>query len=105
MHIVSGLRPLLVLALAALAVPAQAGDPATGLRIARRWCAACHVVEPGQAQASADAPSFAEIARRRGKDSAGLSAFLMDPHPKMPDMQIGRDEAASVVAYIASLQP
>jgi hypothetical protein len=27
----------------------------------------------------------------------------MDPHPKMPDMQLGRDEAKDLAAYIASL--
>jgi hypothetical protein len=27
----------------------------------------------------------------------------MDPHPKMPDMQLSRDEAKDLGAYIASL--
>jgi mono/diheme cytochrome c family protein len=83
---------------------AAAGDPGTGLVIARRWCATCHVVEAGQKQAAADAPSFANIAKRRGNDPK-LADFLMDPHPKMPDMQIGREEAGDVVAYIQSLAP
>ena len=26
----------------------------------------------------------------------------MDPHPKMPDMQLGRGEAKDLAAYIAS---
>src|SRR6266498_3066610 len=32
-----------------------AGDAEVGEKIAQRWCAACHVVSPGQRQASADA--------------------------------------------------
>jgi mono/diheme cytochrome c family protein len=84
--------------------PATAGDPGTGLSIARRWCASCHVVEPGQKQAAADAPSFASIAKRRGKDPK-LVDFLIDPHPKMPDMQINREEAGDIVAYIQSQAP
>ena len=91
-------------ALAILPSPATAADADTGHTMARRWCAACHVVEPGQKQAAADAPSFADIAKRRGKDPR-LADFLMDPHPKMPDMQIGREEAADIVAYIQSQAP
>lgn len=85
-------------------LPASAADADAGRTIARRWCAACHVVEPGQKQAAADAPSFANIAKRRGQDPK-LADFLMDPHPKMPDMQIGREEAADIVAYIQSQAP
>ena len=89
---------------ATLAIPARAADAEAGQTIARRWCASCHLVEPGQKQAASDAPSFSDIAKRRGNDPK-LADFLMDPHPKMPDMQIGREEAANVVAYIRSQAP
>jgi mono/diheme cytochrome c family protein len=85
-------------------LPARAADAGTGLVIARRWCASCHVVEAGQKQAAADAPSFSSIAGRRGQDPK-LDEFLMDPHPKMPDMQIGREEAADIAAYIQTQAP
>jgi hypothetical protein len=29
--------------------------------------------------------------------------FLLDPHPKMPDMSLTRTEAGDLAAYIASL--
>ena len=75
-----------------------AADVAQGERIARRWCAACHVVSADQQRASADVPSFFDIARRRsGPD---LRAFLTDPHPRMPDMSLTREEIADLVAYI-----
>ncbi|MBV8106414.1 MAG: cytochrome c, partial [Hyphomicrobiales bacterium] len=37
-----------------------------------------------------------------GFDADKIAKFLMDPHPKMPDMQLGRDEAKDLAAYIAS---
>ena len=51
-------------------------------------------------------PSFAEIAKRgtAGSPAVGLQRFLMNPHPRMPDMQIGRREADDLVAYIATLK-
>jgi hypothetical protein len=45
------------------------------LTIAKRWCAACHVVTSEQKTGSADVPSFADIARRRTNAKA-LAAFL-----------------------------
>ena len=36
-------------------------------------------------------------------DAGKIAQFLMDPHPKMPDMQLSRDEAKDLGAYIASL--
>lgn len=78
------------------------GVPAFGRDIAQRWCAACHVVEPGQRDASSDVPSFADIAARR-TDLDALAAFLADPHPVMPDMSLTREEIRNLVAYIGSL--
>jgi mono/diheme cytochrome c family protein len=79
------------------------GDVAQGEAIARRWCAACHVVSPDQTRASADAATFADIARR--KSNAELGDFLTDTHPKMPDMSLSRQEIADLTAYIRSLAP
>ena len=36
-------------------------------------------------------------------DAAKVAMFLLDPHPKMPDMSLTRSEAADLAAYIASL--
>jgi mono/diheme cytochrome c family protein len=85
------------------ASPALAADAATGERLARRWCAACHVVAPGQAQASTDVPTFATIGRRPDFDAAKVALFLLLPHPKMPDMGLSRNDAADLAAYMASL--
>lgn len=83
---------------------AIAADAANGERLARRWCAACHVVAPGQRQASADVAAFSAIAKRPGFDASRLAFFLLAPHPKMPDMGLTRNDAADLTAYIASLK-
>ena len=48
-------------------------------------------------------PTFASIAKQPGFSAGKIAKFLMDPHPKMPDMQLDRSEAADLGAYIASL--
>ncbi len=44
---------------------AEAADANHGSDLAKRWCAACHVVDSSQTQASADVPTFATMARGR----------------------------------------
>jgi len=85
--------------------PAMAADPHNGERLAHRWCEACHVVSPTQQRPASDqAPPFATIARMPDFDAAKIALFLLDPHPKMPDMNLTRTEAADLAAYIASLK-
>jgi mono/diheme cytochrome c family protein len=78
-------------------------DPEDGERLARRWCAACHVVAADQQRASTDAPPFATIARVPGFSADKLALFLLEPHPKMPNMGLSRREAADLADYIAKL--
>ena len=87
-----------------IGAPALAADPVNGERLAERWCATCHVVTNTQRQANADAPPFEEIAKRPGFTEAGLTTFLLDPHSKMPNMNLTRLEAGDIVAYIATLR-
>ena len=50
--------------------------------------------------------------RRRSRPSDGppgfsaekLALFLLDPHPKMPNMELSRREAADLADYIAKLE-
>jgi mono/diheme cytochrome c family protein len=71
-----------------------AGNPEQGRRLAERWCASCHLVGPGQRQASADVPTFASVARRKDLPESLLAAFLT----------ASRQEIADVLAYIRSLR-
>jgi mono/diheme cytochrome c family protein len=94
---------LLVLAGVAMADTAGAADAYNDGQIARRWCEPCHVVAGDQQGTSGEAPPFASIAKRPGFDTGQLTMFLLDPHPKMPNMSLTRIEAGDLAAYIASL--
>jgi mono/diheme cytochrome c family protein len=83
---------------------ALAADARHGKALAEVWCASCHLVAREQRQASADVPTFASIAERPDFDAARVAFFLLDPHPKMPNMSLTRTEAADLAAYIASLK-
>ena len=83
---------------------AVAADAANGERLAERWCSACHVVTSAQRQANADAPPFQAIAKRPAFSESGLTTFLLDPHAKMPNMNLTRMEAADIAAYVAKLR-
>jgi mono/diheme cytochrome c family protein len=92
----------LAFALAVGTGPALAADASHGEQLARRWCAACHIVADDQTTGGDSVPTFAAIAKM-GFDAARITAFLRDPHAKMPDMQLSKTEAGDLAAYIVSL--
>jgi mono/diheme cytochrome c family protein len=84
--------------------PALAANASNGKRLAELWCSACHLVTVNQREANADAPPFEEIARRQNFSEPGLVTFLLDPHAKMPNMNLSRVEANDIAAYIGTLR-
>jgi mono/diheme cytochrome c family protein len=84
--------------------PGYKADPDNGLDLAKRWCASCHLVSPDQQRAIADVPPFALIAQSPGFDVDKMARFLLDPHPKMPELPLSRSAAEDIAAYIATLQ-
>jgi mono/diheme cytochrome c family protein len=89
------------LALCLLATtPSLAADAEHGGVIARRWCASCHGLAPGERRGDRDAPDFAAIARDPAMDGRGLATFLAKPHGKMPDLSLSRAEIDDLVAYV-----
>ena len=96
---------VLIIATAALnGSLALAADPDQGATLAKRWCATCHVVDGDQKQASADVPPFAVIAQKPDFTAEKIAAFLLEPHPKMPNFPLSRSEAADIAAYIGTLR-
>jgi mono/diheme cytochrome c family protein len=93
----------ILLAGGAMADAAYAADAYNGGQIAQRWCEPCHVVVADQRGTTGEAPPFATIAKKPGFDASQIAMFLLDPHPKMPDMSLTRTEAGDLAAYIASL--
>ena len=92
-----------VIGLALVAAPTFAADANHGELLAKRWCAACHVVADDQSHGADNVPTFASIGRRPGVTADSIATFLRDPHPKMPDMQLSRPESEDLAAYIVSL--
>src|SRR5512136_1826383 len=83
---------------------AAAADAEHGKVLAQRWCAECHLVASDQQRANADVATFTSLARRPDFNAAQLAFFLLDPHPKMPDLSLSRAEAGDLAAYIGSLK-
>jgi len=85
--------------------PVFGANQDNGERLAHRWCAACHVVSATQRQVTTDqAPPFASIAKTPDFDAGKIALFLLDPHPKMPDMGLSRTDSQDLAAYIAALK-
>jgi mono/diheme cytochrome c family protein len=76
--------------------PGYKGKPDHGLDLANRWCASCHLVAPDQQRA--------QIAQSPGFDTDKLLHFLLDPHPKMPELPLSRMAADDIATYIATLK-
>jgi mono/diheme cytochrome c family protein len=76
-------------------------NPNQGSTLAKRWCTGCHVVSADQAKGTDIAPSFASIAARPDFNVEKVASFLLEPHPKMPNMALSPEEARDIGAFIA----
>jgi mono/diheme cytochrome c family protein len=101
--------PILLSTAAAAVVPARAQQQPNareGERLARQWCASCHLVARDQPGAAPDtAPPFASIAARPQATAGALRVIIQMPYPRMPQIVLSRDETEHVIAYILSLKP
>jgi mono/diheme cytochrome c family protein len=77
----------------------SAGDAEAGRQIAATWCAPCHAAL-GQGPTSDIAPAFGWIVENRSV--AGIAGFLAEPHGRMPNIQLSRQQIDDLVAYIES---
>ena len=90
---------LMILASAA-GTSADAADAFKGETLAKRWCATCHIVASEQQRGTTQAPPFSAVAGKPDFNERTLAYFLLTPHPRMPDMNLTRNEAADLAAYI-----
>ena len=88
---------------AALTTAAAAADVKEGSKLARQWCANCHLVGGEQTAGGDTAPTFASIAETAAERTDDLKAWLADPHPPMPNLNLTRSEIDDLLAYIESL--
>jgi cytochrome c len=85
-------------------LPRARADPARGMALADRWCAACHVVGAGRGESVPQGPpTFRQVARS-GLTADQLRAFLSHPHGAMPDLSLTRAEIDDLIGYIATLR-
>lgn len=87
---------------------AAAPDARKGETIAKRWCAECHVIAPGQTTGNPDVPSFSTIAANPERTPEQLAALLAAPekvHSRMQNLSLSRDEIADLIAYIKTRKP
>src|ERR1700722_3824960 len=77
-----------------------AANPDNGSTLAQRWCTGCHVVSGEQIKGTDIAPSFASISERPDFNPEKIASFLLEPHPKMPNMALSPEEAKDISAFI-----
>jgi mono/diheme cytochrome c family protein len=77
-----------------------------GRAYALRTCAQCHNVTDRAAHplATVGAPDFYAVANAKTTSHIGLNAFLMTPHPTMPNLIIADEDRRNVIAYILSMR-
>ncbi|PZA11407.1 cytochrome c [Rhodopseudomonas palustris] len=75
----------------------------TGHKLAARWCAECHAIEPDDAR-DGKGPSFSRIANLPSTTALSLNVFLRSNHTDMPNFIIAPGDAAEIVHYILSLK-
>ncbi len=98
----SGLALLMAISLH----PAHAANAVNGQRLVRKLCTNCHIVEPGGAsnEVVAGVPSFMAAAAKEGQSAEKIGAYILNPHPPMPKVQLTTAELADIAAYIMSLK-
>jgi mono/diheme cytochrome c family protein len=82
----------------------QAASPnaAQGQALARRWCAACHLVQ--LRLTTIDPPTFTAIANDPSKTPEHLRTFLVSPHKDMPPIQLTPAQIEDLIAYLGTLK-
>ncbi len=106
-HVRSCFVAVSIVALLSVPALAQQGNAlaiAHGRAIATTWCSSCHLVSPDQTRANADVPTFASIAKRLPDDTDVLAAFVANPHPPMPNLNLSRQDIRDLLDYIATLK-
>ncbi|HEV2336960.1 MAG TPA: cytochrome c [Stellaceae bacterium] len=100
----SALPAALALLLLWLVPVAARAEATAGERLARQWCANCHVIDKsGPATTLPQGPpAFRIIAEHL--DPAQIRAFLTHPHGAMPDLALTRAEIEDLIAYIGTLR-
>ena len=97
-----------VVLLVLLNVPAAlAQDTELGHTLVTDNCAGCHAVEATGDSPLAQAPAFRDLHERYDVEflTEALVEGIVTAHEGMPEFTFSPDEAASIVAYLKTLEP
>jgi len=79
-----------------------AGDAAQGEKLVRQWCSNCHVDDEA-ARGTDAAPSFTMLAKENEQTPGWVAAWLADPHPPMPNLNLSKPDIENIQAYLRRL--
>ncbi len=88
---------------AAARTVALRGNAAAGREFAEKVCKTCHVLGSSPA-IDTMAPDFSAIANTDGMSADALAAFLLGPHPTMPNIKLSRKQSDDLSAFIMGLR-
>lgn len=78
------------------------GNAEAGKQLVLNSCTTCHA-PTGTNEASDQAPPLSFLARDNKSHPEWVHAWLMDPHPPMPEIMLSRQQVADVMAYLSTL--
>ena len=90
-------------------MPVNAAEPVSdaraGERMARLWCAECHLVADDQKRpVVVGVPTFRGLANDPKVTEYRIRMFLVTPHPVMPNFMLSVQETEDLLAYFRSLK-
>ena len=85
------------------AISADAADVRQGEKRAAQWCRSCHLTAPDQAGSLGCSTTLHRNRQDAGEREDDLRAWLVDPHPPMPNFDLTVREIDDLLAYIESL--
>jgi len=79
------------------------GDPVAGEQFGREVCGTCHLVAE-DAPDPGIGPSLLEVAAHPATTEMSLRAFLVTPHPTMPNLILTPQETDDLISYLLTLK-
>jgi mono/diheme cytochrome c family protein len=101
MHRVAAASMVGLLMAAVQAGPGWSADAAVGRIYAERLCSSCHAIGT---RGSDMVPPLETVANLPARNDVWFRAFLRNPHPPMPPLDLSTVDVDDLVAYLMSLR-
>ena len=88
------------------AAPVNATDVTAGMELAKKHCARCHAIAPGETSGHKQAPAFTEVVTRYPPSdlAEALAEGIVTGHPDMPEFVFPPEQIEALIVYLESLQ-